>query len=106
MKQENIQENTMGCTCFEWKQNIRHLESLLLLGMTHGREYHSTSFRFCPWCGQPLSAVSGRRNEALLEASRQRIDESFFATDAWGTPQTPNMLVAARSCRRLSTGDR
>lgn len=96
MQKEDMQENATGCACSDWENNIQHLESLLLLAMTHGREYQGEFFRFCPWCGQPLAGILGRRDETLLEACRQRIDESFFATDEWGTPQTPNMLVAAR----------
>lgn len=43
----------------------------------------------------------------MWEKARQRIEESFFATDEWGTPQTPNMLVAARPIAdyRQTTGD-
>jgi len=96
MQQEDLQGNAIGCICSDWENNIQHLESLLLLGMTHGREYQGASFRFCPWCGQSLAGVTGQRNEALLDACRQRIQENFFVKDEWGTPQTPNMLVAAR----------
>lgn len=100
-------EGVTGCTCADWQENVRHLDSLLLLGWTHGREYKGALFRFCPWCGQPLPGAGGQRDEALREESRRRIEESFFATDTWGTPQTPNMLVAARPVAdyRQQTGD-
>lgn len=93
---DNQREEATGCVCADWKENVRHLDSLLLLGWTHGREYKGLLFRFCPWCGQRLPSVAGRRDEALHETARRHIEESFFATDQWGTPQTPNMLVAAR----------
>lgn len=89
------QEEATGCTCTGWQENIRHLESLLLLGWTHRSEYKGAPFRYCPWCGQRLPKAGGERDESLWEKARQRIEESFFATDEWGTPQTPNMLVAA-----------
>lgn len=100
-------EEATGCTCADWQENVGHLDSLLLLGWTHGREYKGALFRFCPWCGQRLPGATGRRDEALHETARRRIEESFFATDTWGTPQTPNMMVAARPIAdyRQRTGD-
>lgn len=96
-------EEATGCTCADWQENIRHLESLLLLGWNHRQEYKGDPFRFCPWCGQPQR----QRDAALWEKARQHIEESFFATDEWGTPQSPNMLVAARPIAdyRQRTGD-
>jgi hypothetical protein len=100
-------ENEAGCTCSGWVDNVPLLNTLLLLGKTHGQAYRGTSFRFCPWCGQPLTQVSGQRDEGLLEKYRRRIEDDFFAEDQWGIPQTPNMLVAARSVTdyRQRTGD-
>jgi hypothetical protein len=100
-------ENEAGCTCSGWVDNVPLLNTLLLLGKTHGQAYRGTSFRFCPWCGQPLTQVSGQWDEGLLEKYRRRIEDDFFAEDQWGIPQTPNMLVAARSVTdyRQRTGD-
>lgn len=100
-------EGAMGCACIDWQENIRYLDSVLLLGWTHGREYKGAPFRFCPWCSQRLPGAAGQRNAALWEKARQQIEDSFFATDVWGTPQTPNMLVAARPIAdyRQTTGD-
>ena len=80
---------------------------MLLLGWTHGKKYQGEPFRFCPWCGQRLPGAAAQRDEALLEKCRQRIEENFFAEDEWGTPQLPNMLVAARPIAnyRQTTGD-
>jgi hypothetical protein len=77
------------------------------LGITHGQDYEGTPFRFCPWCGQALVGITSQRDETLLENSRYRIEEAFFADDAWGMPQTPNLLVAARLITgyRQVTGD-
>ncbi|HEX9867023.1 MAG TPA: hypothetical protein VGC99_00260 [Candidatus Tectomicrobia bacterium] len=107
MKQPMLGENEAGCTCSGWVDNVPLLNTLLLLGKTHGQAYRGTSFRFCPWCGQPLTQVSGQRDEGLLEKYRRRIEDDFFAEDQWGIPQTPNMLVAARSVTdyRQRTGD-
>ena len=107
MTQETLRDAMRGCTCTDWTENIRHLDSLLLLGWTHGREYKGVIFRFCPWCGQRLAGAAAQRDAALWEKARQRIEEGFFSTDAWGTPQTPNMLVAAWPIAdyREKTGD-
>ncbi len=107
MKQPILGEIEAGCTCSGWVNNAPLLHTLLLLGKMHGQEYQGTSFRFCPWCGQTLARVSGQRDAALLEKHRRRIEEDFFAEDRWGMPQTPNMLVAARSVTdyRQRTGD-
>lgn len=107
MQQEDLRENTRGCSCSDWEKNIQHLDSLLLLGMTHGREYQGATFRFCPWCGRLLAGATGQRDEALWGRYRQRIEENFFAKDEWGTPQSPNMLVAARPVAdyQQATGD-
>jgi hypothetical protein len=107
MQQAELRENARGCSCSDWHKNIQHLESLLLLGMTHGREYQGDSFHFCPWCGRLLAGATERRDEALWLTCRQRIEEDFFAEDEWGMPQTPNMLVAARPVAdyQQATGD-
>ena len=84
------------CTCADW-QTHRMLLAVLL---------SEAPFRYCPWCGQPL-ANDGRRDEALLEKYRQRIEENFFTMDEWGMPDLPNMYVAARPITdyRQLTGD-
>ena len=107
MKQPRIAKNEAGCVCSDWVDNVPLLNTLLLLGKTHDQEYQGTSFRFCPWCGQPLAGATGQRDEALLQKHRRRIEEDFFAKDQWGMPQTPNMLVAVRSVTdyRQRTGD-
>ena len=111
MHHPGISANEQGCTCSGWTENIPHLRSLLQLGKTDGQETQAETswapFRFCPWCGQPLPGVTGRRDEALLAKYRRRIEEDFFAKDDWGMPQTPNMLVIARSVTdyRQETGD-
>ena len=107
MQPEDLRESARGCSCSRWGKNIQHLESLLVLGMTHGREYQGAPLRFCPWCGRILAGAMGQRDEALWLRYRQRIEENFFAKDEWGTPQSPNMLVAARPVAdyQQATGD-
>lgn len=97
MEETEMPENNIHCSCPDWKTNIPQLNSLLLHEMVRGREYKGTPFRFCPWCGRQLADDTGYRNEKLLEENRQRIKADFFGGDEWGMPQTPNMLVAARS---------
>ena len=81
----------LACTCSDWQKQ--------------SQSFNTTSFHFCPWCGQTL--VNGQPDEALLEKYSQRIKEDFQATDSWGTPDMTNMLVAARSVTnyRQTTGD-
>jgi hypothetical protein len=100
-------EHDPGCTCSAWTVNMPQLRNLLGLGIAHGQDYQGTPFRFCPWCGQSLGGITNQRDETLLENHRQRIEEACFAEDEWGTPQTPNMLVAARLITgyRQVTGD-
>jgi len=74
------------CTCADWQT---YHTSLV-------KQLSEMPPRFCPWCGQRLATTSSQRNEVLLEKYRKRIEESFFATDDWGMPDLPNMLVAAR----------
>lgn len=111
MQAQEIGEHDLDCTCSDWADNIPHLRNLLDLGIAHGQDYQVGTlwvpFRFCPWCGQPLSSITGRRDVALLEKYRRRIEDGFFAEDEWGMPQTPNMLVLARSVTdyRERTGD-
>lgn len=86
----------MMCSCAMWQTHRRSLTSVL----------SEVPFHYCPWCGQPL-ANDGRRDEALLDNYRQRIEEDFFRTDDCGMPDLPNMLVIARpvSDYRQLTGD-
>ncbi len=95
--QSETGDEQKGCTCSDWVANVPHLRW----------KHASAPFRFCPWCGQPLNDPTGRRDEALLEAYRQRIVEAFFAQGSWGTFQMPNMLVAAHPVYdyRRETGD-
>ncbi len=96
MPAHGIEEHDRGCTCSDWAANMPQLRNLLELGITHGQDYAGTPFRFCPWCGQALTSITGQRDDRLLENYRQRIEDAFFAGDEWGMPQTPNMLVTAR----------
>jgi hypothetical protein len=107
MQESNTEPSARDCSCVDWQTNIPQLDSLLLLAATHRREYQGTPFRFCPWCGRSLIENSKQRDEVLLEKYRQRITADFFAGDEWGTPQMPNMLVAARPINdyRQMTGD-
>jgi hypothetical protein len=107
MEESSAEETAKGCTCSDWQTNQPHLDSLLLLAFTHGRQYQGTPFRFCPWCGRTLTENTGRRDEALLKTYRQRIKDDFFGEDEWGMSESPNMLVAARSIKdyRERTGD-
>ena len=109
MQAREIGEHDLDCTCSDWVDNIPHLRNLLGLGIAHDRDYQVgtlwVSFRFCPWCGQPLPAITGRRDVALLEKYRRRIEEDFFAEDEWGMSQTPNMLVLSSPSHRLSRED-
>jgi hypothetical protein len=86
----------MKCTCSYWQTHRMSLASLLV----------EAPFHYCPWCGR-LLVNNGRRDEALLDKYRQRIEECFFITDEWGMPNLPNMLVLARpvSDYRQLTGD-
>jgi hypothetical protein len=111
MQAQGIGEADQGCSCSDWAANMPQLRNLLGLGITHGQDYEAGTlwvpFRFCPWCGQALVGITSQRDETLLENSRHRIEEAFFADDAWGLPQSPNMLVAARLITgyRQVTGD-
>lgn len=111
MQAREIGEHDQSCTCSDWVANMSQLRNLLGLGIAHDQNDQAgiswISFRFCPWCGQRLAAVTSQRDETLVENYRQRIAEAFFAEDEWGTPQTPNMLVAARLITgyRQATGD-
>ncbi len=80
-----------ACTCPDWQINSQNI--------------NSTEFRFCPWCGQPLT--NGQPDTALLEKFRQRIKNDFQVTDDWGTPGSPNMFVEAHPVTdyRQATGD-
>lgn len=103
-------ENEKGCVCSDWAEHFPQLKRLLLPA-THRSDDPAeslwSSLRFCPWCGRLLAGVPGRRDEIRWEQCRQRIEESFFAEDDWGAPQTPNMLAAARAITdyRQETGD-
>jgi hypothetical protein len=97
MEESSLPEGNINCTCLDWQSNVPQLNSLLLHEAVRGRPYNGTPFRFCPWCGRLLARNTGRRNEKLLEQYRKRIKDDFFGKDEWGMPQTPNMLVAARS---------
>lgn len=111
MQAHEIGELDQGCTCSDWVANMPQLRNLLALGIVHGQHDRArtlgTPFRFCPWCGQRLERVTNQRDETLLQTHRQGIEDAFFAKDAWGVPQTPNMLVASRLITgyRQATGD-
>jgi hypothetical protein len=99
MPARRLEEGDQGCTCSDWAANMPQLRNLLGLGITQVQDDEAgplLPFRFCPWCGQALTSISGQRDDRLLESYRQRIDDAFFAGDEWGMPQTPNMLVTAR----------
>jgi len=115
MQARGIGERDPGCTCSDWAANMPQLRNLLGMGSTQGRDDQAGSplgplwvpFRFCPWCGQALVGLTSQRDETLWENSRHGIEEAFFAEDAWGMPQTPNLLVAARLITgyRQATGE-
>jgi hypothetical protein len=100
MPARGTEEHDQGCTCSGWAANMPQLRNLLGLGIIHGQDYEAgplwVPFRFCPWCGQALTSITGQRDDRLLENYRHRIEDAFFAGDEWGMPQTPNMLVTAR----------
>jgi hypothetical protein len=107
MPAQEITVHDQNCTCADWALNMSQLRSLLGVGIAHSQDYQGTPFRFCPWCGQHLTAGMSGRDETLLQNYRHGIEEAFFAEDEWGMPQTPNMLVASRLITgyRQTTGD-
>lgn len=111
MSAQELREHDQSCTCAEWAVNMSQLRRLLGVGIAHSQDDQAGTlwvlFRFCPWCGQRLTGVTSRRDETLLANYRHGIQDAFFAEDAWGMPQTPNILVASRFITgyRQTTGD-
>lgn len=44
------------CKCEGWQNNIDHIMNAEVhMNLSHGIEYTGDSFKFCPWCGEPLN---------------------------------------------------
>ena len=44
----------MKCDCNAWKENIDHLDDLVIMGYLHGMISPNMAFKYCPWCGKKL----------------------------------------------------
>lgn len=42
------------CTCAAWQECIKTIDSLYMLGWTHGIVVQERPWQFCPWCGARL----------------------------------------------------
>jgi len=47
----------IACSCHDWKDNIDKVNGPIELQAIRlgTKGYDGVVFRFCPWCGQPLS---------------------------------------------------
>ena len=51
------------CECRDWEEGMLEITSAQMLAFNYGYRYKGKTFRFCPWCGKQLIAITLNQEE-------------------------------------------